>query len=140
MSEHGRIHFADCKKIFDAVQILCVITGVLTLFCYFLHRHGGNSRYLRMAGVLTIAIPVVTGAFAFWKWDLAFTTFHKVFFRNDYWLFDSAQDPIILVLPDAFFFQCAAVILAIILLGGLICLTRAFRRKRRVAAWRARRR
>lgn len=140
MSEHGRIHFADCKMIFDIVQILCIVTGIFTVISYFLHRHGGNSRYLRMAGILTIALPSALGALAVWKWDVVFTTFHRLFFRNDYWLFDPVQDPVILVLPDAFFFQCAAVILAIILLGGIICLTRAVRRKKRVASWRARRR
>ncbi len=140
MSEHGRIHFADCKRIFDAVQILCAVTGIFTLVSWLIHRHKGNSRYLRMAGILTILIPAVLGALAFWRWDLVFTTFHRILFRNDYWLFDAAQDPIILVLPDAFFFQCAAVILAVILGGGLICMVRAYRRKNRVAAWRARRR
>ena len=137
MSEQGRIHFADCKRIFDAVQILCIVTGIFTVISFVLHKHGGNARYLRLAGILTIAIPAVLGILAVWRWDLVFTTFHKLLFRNDYWLFDSARDPIILVLPDAFFFQCAIVIFAIILLGGIICLSRAFRRKRRVAAWRA---
>jgi len=140
MSQQGRIHFADCKKIFDLVQILCIATGILTLTSYFLHRHGGNSRYLRMAGILTIVVPSVLGVLAVWKWDTVFETFHKVLFRNNYWLFDVSQDPIILVLPDAFFFQCAIVIFAIVLLGGLICIVRAHSRKRRVAAWRSRRR
>ena len=140
MSEHGRIHFADCKRIFDVVQILCIVTGILTLISYIQHRHGGNSRYLRMAGILTIAIPSVLGALALWKWDVVFETFHRVLFRNNYWLFDVSQDPIIQVLPDAFFFQCAIVIFAIILLGGPICIVRAHRRKSRVAAWRAGRR
>ncbi len=140
MSEHGRIHFADCKRIFDIVQILCIVTGIITLVSYFIHRHGGNSRYLRMAGILTIGIPSVLGALTFWKWEAVFEIFHKVLFRNDYWLFDAAQDPIILVLPDAFFFQCALVIFAIILLGGLICIVRAYSRRRRVRAWRSARR
>ncbi len=140
MSEQGRIHFADCKVIFDAVQVLCLATGILTLVSYFLHRHGGNSRYLRMAGILTILLPTVLGVLCVWRWDLVFETFHKVFFRNDYWLFDPALDPVILVLPDAFFFQCAVIIFAIVLAGGLICLIRAHRRKNKVAAWRAKRR
>ena len=139
MSEHGRIHFADCKKIFDAIQILCIVTGAGTLISFIIHKHGGNSRYLRMAGILTILIPSALGILAVWKWDVLFETFHKVLFHNDYWLFDAAQDPIILVLPDAFFFQCAIVIFAIVLLGGLICIVRAHSRKRRVAAWRSRR-
>lgn len=135
MSEGGRIHFADCKRIFDVVQIICAVCGIFTLVSFFLHRHGGNSRYLRLAGILTIALPAVIGGLAVWNWDWLFVHFHQLFFRNDYWLFDPTADPIILVLPDAFFLQCAGVIMGIILLGGIICLVRAYRRKNRVAAW-----
>jgi hypothetical protein len=116
MSEGGRIHFADCKRIFDVVQIICAVCGIFTLVSFFLHRHGGNSRYLRFAGILTIALPAVIGGLAVWNWDWLFVHFHQLFFRNDYWLFDPTADPIILVLPDAFFLQCAGVIMGIILL------------------------
>ncbi len=140
MSEHGRVHFADCKAIFDVVQILCAATGALTLVSYFLHRNGGNSRYLIMAGILTIVLPVAVALLAFFRWDLLFTTFHTILFRNDYWLFDPAADPVIWILPDQFFFQCAVLIAAIILAGGIFCIVRALLRKRRVAAWQSRRR
>ena len=134
MSEHGRIHFADCKRIFDAVQILCLITGVLTLAGALRKKH--TARCLRIAGILTIAIPVVLGLLAVFQWDNLFTTFHTILFRNNYWLFDPRTDPVILILPDSFFFQCAVGILAVVLAGGIICLAAARkkaadRRKRR---------
>ena len=134
MSEHGRIHFADCKVIFDIVQILCLSTGLLTLIGALRGKH--TARCLEIAGILTIAIPAAVGLLAFFQWDRLFVAFHTILFRNDYWLFDPRTDPVILVLPDTFFFQCAVGILAIVLAGGIFCLVRAHRmtgrrRKRR---------
>ena len=31
MSQGGKIHFADCKRIFDAVQMICAVSGLLTI-------------------------------------------------------------------------------------------------------------
>lgn len=37
------------------------------------------------------------------NWEAVFIMFHKIMFRNDYWLFDEALDPVITILPDTFF-------------------------------------
>ena len=134
MSERGRIHFADCKVIFDVIQVLCLATGILTLIGALRRKH--TARCLRIAGILTIVIPIALGLLAIFQWDRLFVTFHTILFRNDYWLFDPRTDPVILVLPDEFFFQCAVGILIIVLAGGIFCLVRAHRmmtgrRKRR---------
>lgn len=126
MSEHGRIHFADCKRIFDVVQILCLASGILTLAGALRRKH--TARCLRIAGFLTITIPIVLGLLAFFSWDSLFVTFHTILFRNDYWLFDPRTDPIILILPDGFFFQCAVGIFVIVLAGGILCLLRAHKK------------
>lgn len=128
MSEHGRIHFADCKRIFDVVQIMCLITGGITLIGALHRKH--SARCLRIAGILTIAIPAVLGALAIFQWETLFVSFHSILFRNNYWLFDPVTDPIILVLPDGFFFQCAVVILIIVLIGGIFCMVRAHKKSR----------
>ena len=127
MSEHGRIHFADCKRIFDVVQAVCLVTGILTLIGALRRKH--TSRCLYIAGSLTILIPLALGLLAVFQWNTVFTVFHTILFRNNYWLFDPRTDPVILILPDSFFFQCAVGILVIVLAGGIICLVSA-RRKR----------
>ena len=45
---------------------------------------------------------------------------HKIFFRNDYWLFNPATDPIIKILPDTFFMHCGMMIVGIVLLINII--------------------
>ncbi len=126
MSEHGRIHFADCKRIFDAVQILFIVTGILCIIGAVRRKH--SARCLRIAGALTIVIPAVLGVLAFYQWDALFANFHAILFSNDYWLFDPLQDPVILILPDRFFFQCVVVILVIVVAGGILCFVLAHRK------------
>lgn len=133
MSQHGQAHFQDVKRIIDGVQVLCAVTGLLTLVSIFVHAHSLRYRYLRAAGVLTLALPAGIGIFAYLNWDLAFSSFHKIFFRNNYWIFDPNTDPVILILPDAFFLQCLVVILVFLAVGALILLLKASRRKRRLS-------
>ena len=65
-----------------------------------------------LGGALAIA-----GVLAALDFDRAFTVFHSIFFPGkDNWLFDPATDPVILILPEAFFRSCAILILAAVLL------------------------
>ena len=48
--------------------------------------------------------------------DSAFTIFHKIFFRNGYWVLSSRTDPIITIMPQEFFYHSA------MLIGGLLIL------------------
>lgn len=132
MSEHGVIHFRDCKRIFDVVQCICVFTGILTVIGAIAHRHSLHYRYLRAAGFLTVAVPAVLGILSYLNWNKVFITFHKIFFRNNYWIFDPASDPVITILPDAFFLQCVIVVAAVLAIGAIILFVTASRRKRRL--------
>ena len=78
--------------------------------------------HFRTAGILSIIIPAVLGTLVALDWETFFVTFHRIFFRNEYWLFDPVTDPVILILPDTYFLQCAAGILVIILAGAAVFL------------------
>lgn len=120
MSEHGRIHFAEVKNIFVMIQILCVVSGILLavgLVKKLFRRDYGS---LKLMSVMTFFIPLVLGILAVWNWDAFFVKFHELFFDNNYWIFDPAADPVITILPDTFFFHCAAAILLFLLLGCII--------------------
>ena len=62
-----------------------------------------------------MALPAVFGLAIAVNWEGFFVAFHRLMFDNDYWIFDAATDPVITILPDAFFMHCALMILAIIL-------------------------
>jgi integral membrane protein (TIGR01906 family) len=50
----------------------------------------------------------------------AFYVFHKIFFRNDYWIFDPNKDPIINALPEELFMIEAALIIILLLIFTLV--------------------
>lgn len=120
MSEHGRIHFKEVKQIFVVIQYLFVIIGVPFLAGLIWKIRKREYRCLKWMSVMTFVIPAVLGLMIELCWDDFFLLFHKLFFNNDYWLFDPVTDPVILILPDTFFAHCAVTIILMVVLGGLV--------------------
>lgn len=122
MSREGKIHFEEVKRIFVGIEYLCVITLILSCFLIKRKIKSRNIDFLRSASIITVLLPVIVGILCAFNWDAAFTLFHEIMFRNDYWIFDEATDPVIMILPDAFFFHCAVMIILLILIGSLLCM------------------
>lgn len=110
MSEEGEIHFEEVKRIFLNIEYASFF-AVLSAFPTFL--------------------VVIVGSLVALNWDFCFVLFHKILFRNDYWIFDPACDPVITILPDAYFLHAAALILLCVLAASLfsLLLFRLLRRK-----------
>ena len=121
MSEGGRIHFEEVKNIFNLFKYMAIF-GTLTGAAGILRQRRKQSYgYLKLTAILTVSLPAVIGATVALNWDWAFVTFHELAFNNDYWLFDPATDPVINILPDAYFLHCVVMILVLVILGSLIC-------------------
>ena len=121
MSEGGRIHFEEVKNIFNLFKHMAIF-GTLTGAAGILRQRRKQSYgYLKLTAILTVALPAIIGATVALNWDWTFAAFHELAFNNDYWLFDPATDPVINILPDAYFLHCAVVILLLVILGSLIC-------------------
>lgn len=114
MSPQAKEHFVEVKNIFTKFDYILIggpiisIIGILILVRY------RSFSFLKWSAVLLIVLPVLLAIPFAINFDASFTAFHKLFFSNDYWLFDPATDPIINVLPQAFFEHCAILILAMI--------------------------
>ena len=53
-------------------------------------------------------MPIILGALVATDFDRAFEIFHAILFPGkDNWIFNSRTDPIILVMPEEFFMNCA---------------------------------
>ena len=122
MSREGRIHFAEVKQIFVAIEIICIITLILSVFLIHHQIQHHHFEFLKTTSIISLLLPAIAGIFTFINWDFTFVLFHKIMFRNDYWLFDEATDPVITILPDTFFLHCAVLIFVLILLGSLLCM------------------
>ncbi len=137
MSEHGRIHFAEVKRIFLMIQWLCIVSGVILVISLFKKLRRRDYGSLKLMSILTFLVPVVLGVSAALNWNDFFIKFHELFFKNNYWIFDPVTDPVIRILPDAFFFHCAVMILLFLVLGCVLtgAMYRFATRKYRRAAY-----
>lgn len=113
-STEGAAHFADCKVLFD-LNAGVLLGSALMVIVILLLRKRCRLPSLRpaafWAGVSALTLPVVVGSLAALDFDRAFVIFHQIFFPGkDNWIFDYYADPIIRVLPQVFFMNCAILI------------------------------
>ncbi len=119
-SENGLQHFREVKDIFTFFYILGAVTLVICIFVAF-HKHRKKDyQYLIVSSITAIALPIFVGLALVIDFDTAFVVFHKLFFNNDYWIFDSITDPVIKILPDTFFLHCALLIILFVILGSIL--------------------
>ena len=122
-SAEGADHFADVRGLFLlVVWVFVAAAGLLlagTVVCRLrrqrLPRLGGRTPGFWAAcglGGLFLLIALLAAL----DFDRAFTVFHSIFFPGkDNWLFDPVTDPVILILPEAFFRNCAIAIVTVLL-------------------------
>lgn len=122
MSDSGRIHFEEVKRIFEAIQVMMVISGLISIPMTIKKIKEKEYRFLRLTGLITIIVPTVLGFLATLDFERAFVLFHQIVFRNDYWIFDYRTDPVITILPETFFMHCFMLIVVIVCLLAIICL------------------
>ena len=139
-SAEGAGHFADVRMLF--LLNLAVLAGTLLLLlglklaCRRRHtalpRLNGRTPGFWAACVLG-GLSLIVGALAATDFDRAFTMFHRIFFPgNEHWLFDPATDPVIVLLPEAFFRNCAIAI-GVTLLGLCLWLVLTGRKQKKKA-------
>lgn len=119
-SDNGLQHFREVKNIFNFFYILAAITLVISVIIIQYKRNRKDHSYLLASSITAIVLPSLTAIALAIDFDTAFVVFHKMFFNNDYWLFNPATDPVISILPATFFLHCALLIIFIIILGSFI--------------------
>ena len=123
-SQSGFEHFADVRKLFllDLWALGLSAAGLVAVLVYCKVRKvrpallkGHTAGFWGAVG-LGITFAVV-GALAATDFNRAFIIFHALFFPGKTnWMFDWRTDPIILLLPEGFFMNCAILILALVLM------------------------
>ena len=122
-SDEGASHFADVRTLFVLDLTVLALSAaaliLLGLYCRYkaveLHRFRGHGPEFWGCVGLGATFAAV-GALAAADFGRFFTLFHALFFPGkDNWLFDPRLDPVIEILPQAFFRNCAIFILALLL-------------------------
>lgn len=120
-SNPGAIHFEECKVIFNQIYLWGAIAFVFVSLMFLFHK---DRLTFRIAGVLTLALPLTVVAAIAINFDKAFVLFHKLLFNNMNWVFDPRYDPIITILPEDFFMHCGIFIALCVIVGALVLLLR----------------
>lgn len=120
-SQSGADHFADVQKLFLLdFRVLAVCVVLLVPLLWIGKKQGGLCRFgghgsAFWGAVALLAVFVCIALYCVSDFDRAFVTFHTVFFPGrDNWLFDWRTDPVILMLPEVFFRNCAIAIFAVL--------------------------
>ena len=115
MSTSGRIHFEEVKRLFEVIQVIAFIGVGYLLYISKKAIKLKDFLYFKWTSLLTVGLPSIIGLLASIDFDKSFILFHKIAFRNDYWIFDEVTDPIITVLPESYFMHCFMLIIFLVL-------------------------
>ncbi|HCR81854.1 MAG TPA: TIGR01906 family membrane protein [Lachnospiraceae bacterium] len=126
-NEQDKLHMKDVQGLFIGGLHLRLGGVVVLIFCLLLLMFTrGDWKYI-IPGAFQITLGVTGAAVAVLGFLLsrdftaAFIRFHEIFFTNDLWLFDPAEDYMIRMLPEGLFSDFA-VRIGIILSAGLVIL------------------
>ena len=124
-TEREILHMEDVRSLFVGAQVLRVAALIASavMFAGMLLLAGQKERFrtalsslakgLLLGTGLFLVLCAALGAVIASDFTSAFITFHHIFFDNDLWILDSSVDMLINIVPEGFFFDTAARILAI---------------------------
>lgn len=127
MSEFGKIHFFEVKRIFIALYIFSIIFIIIMILKIVMNKRKELWKELvesfnRCVNIIAIIFLSISIAIMI-NFSKAFYFFHKIFFRNDYWIFDPKIDPIINALPEELFMIEAILIIVLLLIFTVVIKT-----------------
>ena len=121
MSINGEFHFYEVKRIFLFIYGITIFIALLFIVLFIINRIIGKKIYFYKIlnyGANTLIFIIISFLSAiFIDFSKAFVVFHKIFFNNDYWIFDERTDPIIKVLPEEVFMLYSIVIIVLVIFG-----------------------
>lgn len=110
-NEQDRLHMEDVQNLFlGGLMIRRTALIVLVLAVVLLVALKGDWKtlipkmYQRTLAVF-LALTVVLGTLFAQNFNKYFVIFHEIFFDNDLWIFDPAEDYMIRMLPEGFFYD-----------------------------------
>jgi integral membrane protein (TIGR01906 family) len=113
MTLETETHFAEVKYILQLIKKSMYLFGVLAVAFTYMNFKNKKFFVFKYSSIILAALPLLIIPLAL-NFNKSFTFFHKIVFRNEFWLIDPDLDPIINIFPEAFFMHCFLVILVII--------------------------
>lgn len=119
-SPQGKTHFEEVRNIFQNINKLAKLLLVVSLVGIILSVKNKNIKILKTTSITLIIMPLLLTVPILLNFEKSFIIFHKLLFRNDYWIFNPDLDPVINILPEEFFFHSGMMILILILLVSIL--------------------
>lgn len=119
-SPQGKIHFEEVRNIFQNINKLAKLLLVVSLVGIILSVKNKNIKILKTTSITLIIMPLLLTVPILLNFEKSFIIFHKLLFRNDYWIFNPDLDPVINILPEEFFFHSGMMILILISLVSIL--------------------
>ncbi|HGM1415983.1 TPA: TIGR01906 family membrane protein, partial [Clostridioides difficile] len=113
-SPQGKIHFEEVRNIFQNINKLAKLLLIVSLVGIILSVKNKNIKILKTTSITLIMMPLLLTVPILLNFEKSFIIFHKLLFRNDYWIFNPNLDPVINILPEEFFFHSGMMILILI--------------------------
>lgn len=110
-NEQDRFHMEEVRRLFLGGLNIRTVACILALLCIIVLVAAGADlkiilpRTYHMALGVTAAVLIILGLACAVDFNTVFVGFHQVFFDNDLWLFDPAEDYMIRMLPEGLFFD-----------------------------------
>ena len=126
-NEQDRLHMAEVKELFIGglhIRVGALIVMVVCLILLFITKAKLKMLLCRSYEIALAAggaLRVLLGIAAAVDFYAVFVKFHHIFFDNDLWLFDPAEDYMIRMLPEGLFADMVARI-GVLFIGGLLIL------------------
>lgn len=107
LSERARMHMQDVRALLNRVRVgMYVLMGLTLVFAVASEKRRLPRAFVYTAGGVA-AVCVVLGILAATRFSGMFEAFHRLFFDNDLWLLNPAEDALIRVMPEKFFMNMA---------------------------------
>lgn len=127
-TQREKDHMVDVRALVSLARIVMVASFVLGVGLWIAAARIGKKDKggIRASGIgyllgellLIVAVGIVV-VLAMQDFNAVFIKFHQIFFTNDLWLLN-ADDMLILMVPEPFFADCAALIAIVFGIGALI--------------------
>lgn len=122
-SEQAQAHLKDVKSLLTILDISSLITTlVVVLIIVILLKKRQKDVILKnvlIGASAAAALTIITATLVAFSFQTFFWDFHKVLFRNNYWLFDET-DNLIKMFPERFFVSFAYTLIANIMVTSLV--------------------
>ena len=132
LSNNGQQHFLEVKFILTYLFMIASSIAIFLIFYLVYKKFFYSKTFLNQKtktnllicknyfNSILLTILLILGTFIIIDFDNLFIGFHKLFFNNDFWIFNVTTDSIITILPQNYFMLCTIFILIMLIIETLI--------------------